>query len=276
MEILVKDDVKLKNKLKEVFGYSQFRGTQEAIIHNIIAGKNTFVIMPTGAGKSLCYQLPALVLGGTAIVISPLIALMKNQVDQLNAFGVNAQFLNSTLSKAEINKVKRETISGEVKLLYVAPESLTKEDTLEFLRKANISFVAIDEAHCISEWGHDFRPEYRRIRGIIDQLGDLPIIALTATATPKVQLDIQKNLQMDEASVFKSSFNRTNLYYEVRPKHKTKKQLIKYVKSHKGKSGIVYCLSRKKVEEIAELLKVNDVKALPYHAGLDPHVRMAN
>ena len=276
MEILEKDDVKLKSKLKEVFGYSQFRGNQEAIIRNIIDGKNTFVIMPTGAGKSLCYQLPALVLDGTAIVISPLIALMKNQVDQLNAFGVNAQFLNSTLSKSEMNKVKKETISGEVKLLYVAPESLTKEETLEFLRKANISFVAIDEAHCISEWGHDFRPEYRRIRGIIDQIGDLPIIALTATATPKVQLDIQKNLQMDEASVFKSSFNRTNLYYEVRPKHKTKKQLIKYVKSHKGKSGIVYCLSRKKVEEIAELLKVNDIRALPYHAGLDASVRMAN
>ncbi len=276
MDVLEKDEVKLKSKLKEVFGYSQFRGTQEAIIHNIIEGNNTFVIMPTGAGKSLCYQLPALILPGTAIVISPLIALMKNQVDQLTAFGVNAQFLNSTLSKSEINKVKKETISGEVKLLYVAPESLTKEDTLEFLRKANISFVAIDEAHCISEWGHDFRPEYRRIRGIIDQIGNLPIIALTATATPKVQLDIQKNLQMDEASVFKSSFNRTNLYYEVRPKHKTKKQLIKYVKKHKGKSGIVYCLSRKKVEEIAELLKVNDIKALPYHAGLDPHVRMAN
>ena len=276
MEILAKDDVKLKSKLKEVFGYSQFRGNQEAIINNILEGKNTFVIMPTGAGKSLCYQLPALMLDGTAIVISPLIALMKNQVDQLNAFGVNAQFLNSTLSKAETNRVKKETISGEVKLLYVAPESLTKEETLEFLRKAKISFVAIDEAHCISEWGHDFRPEYRRIRGIIDQIGDLPIIALTATATPKVQLDIQKNLQMDEASVFKSSFNRTNLYYEVRPKHKTKKQLIKYVKSHKGKSGIVYCLSRKKVEDIAELLRVNDIRALPYHAGLDAHICMAN
>ncbi|MBC5773948.1 DNA helicase RecQ [Pontibacter sp. KCTC 32443] len=269
-------EVNLKNKLKEVFGYSQFRGNQELIINNIINGKNTFVIMPTGAGKSLCYQLPALSLPGTAIVISPLIALMKNQVDQLNAFGVNAQFLNSTLSKSEINKVKKETLAGEVKLLYVAPESLTKEETVEFLRSSNISFVAIDEAHCISEWGHDFRPEYRRIRGIIDQIGNLPIIALTATATPKVQLDIQRNLQMDEASVFKSSFNRTNLYYEVRPKHKTKKQLIQYVKKNKGKSGVVYCLSRKKVEEIAELLRVNDVKALPYHAGLDANVRMAN
>lgn len=274
--MLVKQEVSLKGKLKEVFGYSQFRGTQEAIIHNIIKGNNTFVIMPTGAGKSLCYQLPALALPGTAIVISPLIALMKNQVDQLNAFGINAQFLNSTLTKAEMNKVKKETISGEVKLLYVAPESLTKEDTLEFLSKAKISFVAIDEAHCISEWGHDFRPEYRKIRGIIDTIGNLPIIALTATATPKVQLDIQKNLQMDDASVFKSSFNRTNLYYEVRPKHNTKKQLIQYIKKHKGKSGIIYCLSRKKVEEIAELLRVNDIKALPYHAGLDASVRMAN
>ncbi|MHA6246746.1 DNA helicase RecQ [Pontibacter sp. CAU 1760] len=272
----VKQEINLKNKLKEVFGYNQFRGNQELIINNIINGKNTFVIMPTGAGKSLCYQLPALSLPGTAIVISPLIALMKNQVDQLNAFGVNAHFLNSTLSKAEINKVKRETLAGEVKLLYVAPESLTKEDNIEFLRNSNLSFVAIDEAHCISEWGHDFRPEYRRIRGIIDQIGNLPIIALTATATPKVQLDIQRNLQMDDASVFKSSFNRTNLYYEVRPKHHTKKQLIQYVKKHKGKSGIVYCLSRKKVEEIAELLRVNDVKALPYHAGLDSQIRMAN
>ncbi|HEX8427786.1 MAG TPA: DNA helicase RecQ [Hymenobacter sp.] len=266
----------LKGKLKEVFGYGQFRGTQEAIIQNVIEGHNTFVIMPTGAGKSLCYQLPALVLPGTAIVISPLIALMKNQVDQLNAFGVNAQFLNSTLTKAEMNRVKKDVVSGEVKLLYVAPESLTKDETIDFLQKATISFVAIDEAHCISEWGHDFRPEYRRIRGIIDNIGQVPIIALTATATPKVQLDIQKNLQMDDASVFKTSFNRTNLYYEVRPKHNTKKQLIQYVKQRKGLAGIIYCLSRKKVEEIAELLKVNDVRALPYHAGLDPHVRMAN
>ncbi len=266
----------LKGKLKEVFGYGQFRGTQEAIIQNVIEGHNTFVIMPTGAGKSLCYQLPALVLPGTAIVISPLIALMKNQVDQLNAFGVNAQFLNSTLTKAEMNRVKKDVISGEVKLLYVAPESLTKDETIDFLQKATVSFVAIDEAHCISEWGHDFRPEYRRIRGIIDNIGQVPVIALTATATPKVQLDIQKNLQMDDASVFKTSFNRTNLYYEVRPKHNTKKQLIQYVKQRKGLAGIIYCLSRKKVEEIAELLKVNDVRALPYHAGLDPHVRMAN
>ncbi|AIZ64610.1 ATP-dependent DNA helicase RecQ [Hymenobacter sp. DG25B] len=274
---VVTQQADLKGKLKEVFGYGQFRGTQEAIIQNVIEGHNTFVIMPTGAGKSLCYQLPALVLPGTAIVISPLIALMKNQVDQLNAFGVNAAFLNSTLSKSEMNKVKKDVISGEVRLLYVAPESLTKDETIEFLNKATISFVAIDEAHCISEWGHDFRPEYRKIRSIIDGLGvQVPIIALTATATPKVQLDIQKNLQMDEASVFKTSFNRTNLYYEVRPKHQTKKQLIQYVKQRKGLAGIVYCLSRKKVEEIAELLRVNDVRALPYHAGLDPHVRMAN
>ncbi len=266
----------LKDKLKEVFGYGQFRGNQEAIIHNILNGKNTFVIMPTGAGKSLCYQLPAVILDGTAIVISPLIALMKNQVDQLNALGVNAYFLNSTLTKGEITKVKRETLEGKVKLLYVAPESLTKEDNINFLLKANISFAAIDEAHCISEWGHDFRPEYRRIKSIIQQLGNLPIIALTATATPKVQLDIQKNLQMEGADLFKSSFNRTNLYYEVRPKQQTKKQLIKFIKKHKGKSGIVYCLSRKKVEEIAHLLQVNDIDAAPYHAGLEAAVRMKN
>ncbi len=266
----------LKDKLKEVFGYGQFRGNQEAIIHNILNGKNTFVIMPTGAGKSLCYQLPAVILDGTAIVISPLIALMKNQVDQLNALGVSAYFLNSTLTKGEITKVKRETLEGKVKLLYVAPESLTKEENINFLHKANISFAAIDEAHCISEWGHDFRPEYRRIKSIIQQLGNLPIIALTATATPKVQLDIQKNLQMEGADLFKSSFNRTNLYYEVRPKQQTKKQLIKFIKKHKGKSGIVYCLSRKKVEEVAHLLQVNDIDAAPYHAGLEAAIRMKN
>ncbi len=266
----------LKESLKSVFGYTQFRGNQEAIIKNVFAKKNTFVIMPTGAGKSLCYQLPAVVLEGTAIVISPLIALMKNQVDQLNALGVNAQFLNSTLSKAEITKVKKETLSGEVKLLYVAPESLTKEENINFLKNAKISFVAIDEAHCISEWGHDFRPEYRKIKSIIDQIGNFPIIALTATATPKVQLDIQKNLQMEDADIFISSFNRPNLHYEVKPKINTRKQLIKFIKQHKGKSGIVYCLSRKKVEEIAEFLKVNDIKALPYHAGLDAEVRMHN
>ena len=266
----------LKDKLKEVFGYGHFRGTQEAIIHNILNGKNTFVIMPTGAGKSLCYQLPAVMMDGTAIVISPLIALMKNQVDQLNALGVNARFLNSTLTKAEMTRVKNDALAGKVKLLYVAPESLTKEDNVDFLRKAKISFAAIDEAHCISEWGHDFRPEYRRIKSIIQQLGEMPVIALTATATPKVQLDIQKNLQMEDADVFKSSFNRTNLYYEVRPKQNTKKQLIKFIKNHKGKSGIVYCLSRKKVEEIANFLKINDINAAPYHAGLESAVRMKN
>ncbi|MGF1635795.1 MAG: DNA helicase RecQ [Cyclobacteriaceae bacterium] len=267
---------KVKEKLKEVFGFSQFRGTQEKIIANIMSGRNTFVIMPTGAGKSLCYQLPALIKEGTAIVISPLIALMKNQVDQMNAFGINAKFLNSTLSKAEITRVKKETLEGHVKLLYVAPESLTKEDNVNFLKQATISFVAIDEAHCISEWGHDFRPEYRRIKPIIAQIGDIPIIALTATATPKVQIDIQKNLQMEDADIFKSSFNRENLYYEVRPKQHTKKHLIKFIKDNKGKSGIIYCLSRKKVEEIAELLKVNDIKAAPYHAGLESAERMKN
>ncbi|MBD2701100.1 DNA helicase RecQ [Spirosoma sp. BT702] len=266
----------LKERLKEIFGYGQFRGEQEAIIYSIMAGRNTFVIMPTGAGKSLCYQLPAIVSDGTAVVISPLIALMKNQVDQLNAFGINAQFLNSTLSKAEMNKVKKDTLNSSLKLLYIAPESLTKEENLDFLKKANISFVAIDEAHCISEWGHDFRPEYRKIRGIVDNIGNLPVIALTATATPKVQQDIQKNLQMEDANLYKSSFNRKNLYYEIKPKVDAKKQLIKYVKQNKGKSGIVYCLSRKTVEEIAELLSVNDIKALPYHAGLDPQTRMHN
>lgn len=266
----------LKERLKEIFGYNQFRGDQEAIIHSILSGYNTFVIMPTGAGKSLCYQLPAIVSEGTAVVISPLIALMKNQVDQLNAFGINAQFLNSTLSKTEMNRVKRDTLNGTLKLLYIAPESLTKEENLDFLKKANISFVAIDEAHCISEWGHDFRPEYRKIRGIVDNIGNLPVIALTATATPKVQQDIQKNLQMEDAHLYKTSFNRKNLYYEIKPKVDAKKQLIKYVKQHKGKSGIIYCLSRKTVEEIAELLSVNDVKALPYHAGLDPQTRMHN
>ena len=265
-----------KETLKEVFGYSQFRGEQEKIINNVLSGRNTFVIMPTGAGKSMCYQLPAISMSGTAIVISPLIALMKNQVDQLQALGVEAHFLNSTLSKAESTRVKKETLSGKVKLLYVAPESLTKEDNINFLSESNISFVAIDEAHCISEWGHDFRPEYRKIKSIIERLGNLPIIALTATATPKVRLDIQKNLRMEEADVFISSFHRKNLYYEVSPKVNTKKQLVKFIKTHKGQSGIIYCLSRKKVEEIAEFLKVNDVNALPYHAGMDSSVRMRN
>lgn len=272
-------DKTVKENLKRIFGFNQFRGNQETIVENILRGKNTFVIMPTGAGKSLCYQLPAVIKEGTSIVISPLIALMKNQVDQLNAFGISAYFLNSTLSKSETNKVKKEVLSGRAKLLYVAPESLTKEENILFLKEANLSFVAIDEAHCISEWGHDFRPEYRKIKSIIAQIGpQLPIIALTATATPKVQQDIQRNLQMEEADLFKSSFNRPNLYYEIRPKVKneTKKQVIKYIKTQKGKSGIIYCLSRKKVEEIAELLTVNGINAAPYHAGLDSNVRIKN
>ncbi|WP_338398056.1 DNA helicase RecQ [Persicobacter psychrovividus] len=267
---------KITDKLKEVFGYDQFRGNQEVIIKNLLNGNNTFVIMPTGAGKSLCYQLPALLLDGTAIVISPLIALMKNQVDQLNALGVSAYMLNSTLTKGEMNKVKKKVLEGEARLLYVAPESLTKEENVAFLKEAKISFVAIDEAHCISEWGHDFRPEYRRIRTIITQFGDLPIIALTATATPKVQLDIQRNLGLEEANLFKSSFNRENLYYEVRPKKGIDKQLIKFILDHKGQAGIIYCLSRKKVEEVANLLKVNGIKAAPYHAGLESGMRVKN
>ncbi len=274
--MLVEEKDALRERLKEVFGYSQFRGNQEIIIRNLLEGRNTFVIMPTGAGKSLCYQLPAMMLDGLAIVISPLIALMKNQVDQMNAYGVNARFLNSTLSKGEITRLKKDCMNGNVKLLYVAPESLTKDETMEFLKKVNVDFVAIDEAHCISEWGHDFRPEYRRIKSMIQILGDKPVIALTATATPKVQIDIQKNLQMEEADVFVSSFNRKNLYYEVRPKKETKKQLIKFLKDNKGKSGIIYCLSRKKVEEIAQLLNVNGFNAAPYHAGLDPDVRFKN
>ncbi len=275
--MIVDQQINLKAQLKEYFGYSQFRGNQEVVIRNILDRKNTFVIMPTGAGKSLCYQLPAIIQPGVAVVISPLIALMKNQVDQLNAFNINAQFLNSTLTKTEINRVRKETLAGKVKLLYVAPESLTKEENIKFLKEANVQFVAVDEAHCISEWGHDFRPEYRKIKSIIALLGDhVPVIALTATATPKVQIDIQKNLQMEEADVFLSSFNRENLYYEVRPKKQAKKQLIQFIKQHKNKSGIIYCLSRKKVEEIAEFLCVNDIKAAPYHAGLDAGVRMHN
>jgi ATP-dependent DNA helicase RecQ len=268
---------KVKADLKKIFGFSQFRGNQEFIVDNLLNQRNTFVIMPTGAGKSLCYQLPAVVQEGTAIVISPLIALMKNQVDQLNAVGINAHFLNSTLTKSEANKVKSEVLKKKTKLLYVAPESLTKEENVAFLKEAHLSFVAIDEAHCISEWGHDFRPEYRKIKSIIAQIAPhLPIIALTATATPKVQQDIQRNLQMEEADLFKSSFNRDNLFYEVRPKLKneSKKSLIKFIKQHKGKSGIIYCLSRKKVEEIAGLLKVNQINAAPYHAGLDSAIRI--
>ena len=274
--MLVEQDDKLRVALKEIFGFDKYRGNQEEIIKSIYNGNDTFVIMPTGAGKSLCYQLPAVVLNGTAIIISPLIALMKNQVDQMQAFGIDARFLNSTLSKTEARKVKEDTLSGKVKLLYVAPESLTKDENVEFLKQANISFVAVDEAHCISEWGHDFRPEYRRIKTIVHELGAHPIIALTATATPKVQQDIMKNLEMETSGVYKSSFNRDNLYYEVRPKQDIKKQLIKFLKAQNGKSGIIYCLSRKKVEEIAELLKVNDIRAAPYHAGLDSKERMKN
>ncbi len=266
----------LNEYLQKFFGFDSFKGQQEAIITSLLEGKDTFVIMPTGGGKSLCYQLPALVSEGTAIVISPLIALMKNQVDALRNFGNEdgiAHFLNSSLSKAEIATVKQDIKAGKTKLLYVAPESLTKEDNVAFFNEIKISFFAIDEAHCISEWGHDFRPEYRRLRPIIEQIGKVPIIALTATATPKVQQDIQKNLGMTAANLFKSSFNRSNLYYEVRPKQNVIKEIIKYIKSQQGKSGIVYCLSRKKVEELAETLRVNGVKAAPYHAGLEAKER---
>jgi ATP-dependent DNA helicase RecQ len=267
----------LFDNLQNFFGFDNFKGEQEAIITNILAGNDTFVIMPTGGGKSMCYQLPALMSEGTAIVISPLIALMKNQVDQLRAFGGSdsiAHFLNSSLTKSEITRVKDDVLAGKTKLLYVAPESLTKQENIDFLRLIHISFVSVDEAHCISEWGHDFRPEYRKIRQVISNIGDnIPIIALTATATPKVQHDIQKNLQMNNATVFKSSFNRSNLFYEVRPKRNVLKEIIKFVKQNSGKSGIIYCLSRKKVEEVAEALTLNGVRALPYHAGLDAKVR---
>lgn len=266
----------LTDELKKYFGFDKFKGQQEEIITSILEGKDTFVIMPTGGGKSLCYQLPALISEGTAIIVSPLIALMKNQVDAIRNYGTDdgiAHFMNSSLTKAEILQVKKDITSGKTKLLYVAPESLTKEENVAFLREIQISFFAIDEAHCISEWGHDFRPEYRRLRPIIEAIGQVPIIALTATATPKVQQDILKNLGMTEASVFKSSFNRSNLYYEVRPKVNVIKEVIRFIKKHEGKSGIVYCLSRKKVEELAESLKVNGIKALPYHAGLDASTR---
>lgn len=270
------ESVTLIDQLQKFFGFNKFKGHQEAIINSVLDRKDTFVIMPTGGGKSLCYQLPALISEGTAIVVSPLIALMKNQVDAIRNFGTDdgiAHFLNSSLTKAEILQVKKDIVSGKTKLLYVAPESLTKEDNIAFLRDINISFFAIDEAHCISEWGHDFRPEYRRLRPIIEAIGTVPIIALTATATPKVQQDILKNLGMSEAATYKSSFNRANLFYEVRPKVNVVKEVIKYVKKNTGKSGIIYCLSRKKVEELAETLQVNGVKALPYHAGLDAQTR---
>jgi len=262
--------------LKKFFGFKQFKGDQQAVISTLLEGNDVFVIMPTGGGKSLCYQLPAVMCKGTAIVISPLIALMKNQVDAIRGFsehGGIAHFLNSSLTKTEITNVKSDIMAGKTKLLYVAPESLTKQENIEFFQQIKISFFAIDEAHCISEWGHDFRPEYRRLRDIIEAIDRVPIVALTATATPKVQQDIQKNLGMTQAKVFKASFNRANLYYEVRPKTNVNKEIIRFVRKHPGKSGIVYCLSRKKVEELAETLQVNGIKALAYHAGMDAATR---
>ncbi len=271
---------RLYDALKTHFGFDKFKGNQEAIMTSLLEGRDTFVLMPTGGGKSLCYQLPALLMDGTAIIISPLIALMKNQVDAMRNFSEDdniAHFLNSSLNKNAIDQVKSDIISGKTKLLYVAPESLTKEENIEFLKTVPISFYAIDEAHCISEWGHDFRPEYRRIRPIINEIGTRPVIALTATATPKVQHDIQKNLGMQDANIFKSSFNRQNLYYEIRQKSQnTDRDIIKYIKSQEGKSGIIYCLSRKKVEDLAEMLQVNNIKALAYHAGMDSATRSEN
>ena len=274
------DSALLHEKLKEFFGFDSFKADQEKIIRHLTEGNNAFVLMPTGGGKSLCYQLPALVMEGTAIVISPLIALMKNQVDAIRGFvsgndGI-AHFLNSSLSRVQIAEVRKDLMSGATKLLYVAPESLTKAENVAMLKEIKISFYAIDEAHCISEWGHDFRPEYRRIRNIIEEIGVSPIIALTATATPKVQSDIIKNLGMTDAVVFKSSFNRPNLYYEIRDKSDPKRDIIKFIRQNPGKSGIIYCLSRKKVEELAELLNINGIKAAPYHAGLDAKTRAEN
>jgi|TARA_R110000737_G_scaffold353481_1_gene405961 ATP-dependent DNA helicase RecQ len=266
----------LKVALRKFFGFDSFKGSQEDIITNILNRKNTFVIMPTGGGKSLCYQLPALLSEGTAIIVSPLIALMKNQVDAIRGVSEEegiAHVLNSSLTKTEITRVKKDIVDGVTKMLFVAPESLTKQENIDFLTSVNVSFFAIDEAHCISEWGHDFRPEYRRLREIFEKISDVPIIALTATATPKVQHDIQKNLNMLDATVYKMSFNRDNLYYEIRPKRDVEKEIIRYIRGMEGKSGIIYCLSRKKVEEIAELLQVNGISALPYHAGLDANTR---
>ena len=271
--------IDLKEALKNHFGFEGFKDEQEKIIRTLLSGDDVFVIMPTGGGKSLCYQLPALIKGGTAIIISPLIALMKNQVDAIRSLGGDniAHFLNSSLNKTEITAVKQDITDGKTKLLYIAPETLKKDETLDFLKSINISFVAVDEAHCISEWGHDFRPEYRRIKAMIKEIKDVPVMALTATATPKVQQDIQKNLQMLDATVFKSSFNRDNLYYEVRSKGKkgeAMKDIVSYIKQRmNNKSGIIYCLSRKKVEEIASILQANGIKALPYHAGLDAKMR---
>ncbi len=270
----------LHEQLKTFFGFSSFKGDQEEIIKHLMEGNDSFVLMPTGGGKSLCYQLPALLMDGTAIIISPLIALMKNQVDAIRGFVDEkdkiAHFLNSSLNKGQMQEVRDDLLSGQTKLLYVAPESLTKEDNINLLKQIKISFYAVDEAHCISEWGHDFRPEYRRIYPIVQEIGKAPVIALTATATPKVQSDIQKNLGMLNARVFKSSFNRPNLYYEIRPKVNTDREIIKYIKNNPGKTGIIYCLSRKKVEDVAELLGVNGIRALPYHAGLDATTRAAN
>ena len=274
------DSSVLHAKLKEFFGFDSFKADQERIIKHLVDKNNAFVLMPTGGGKSLCYQLPALVMEGTAIVISPLIALMKNQVDAIRGFVAGndgiAHFLNSSLNKAQIAEVRKDLLSGATKLLYVAPESLTKAENVAMLKEIKISFYAVDEAHCISEWGHDFRPEYRRIRNIVEEIGLAPIIALTATATPKVQSDILKNLGMPDATVFKSSFNRPNLYYEIRDKSDPKRDIIKYIRQNPGKSGIIYCLSRKKVEELAELLNINGIKAAPYHAGLDAKTRADN
>ena len=271
------DKINLTAELKRYFGFDAFKGDQEAIIKNVLRGKDTFVLMPTGGGKSLCYQLPALLMEGTAIVISPLIALMKNQVDAVRMVSDNddvAHFLNSSLSKAQVDAVRQGVMSGRTKLLYVAPESLTKEESVEFLSGVKISFYAVDEAHCISEWGHDFRPEYRRIRPLVNQIGVAPVIALTATATDKVRGDIKKSLGIMDAVEFKSSFNRPNLYYEVRPKTaNVEKDIIRFILQHKGKSGIIYCLSRKKVEELAEVLRANNINARAYHAGMDSQVR---
>ena len=277
---MIPDSATIHRTLKEFFGYDGFKSDQEKIINHLVGGGDAFVLMPTGGGKSLCYQLPAMVMEGTAIVISPLIALMKNQVDAIRGFVSGnesiAHFLNSSLSRQQIDEVRADLISGKTKILYVAPESLTKEDNVSLLREITISFYAVDEAHCISEWGHDFRPEYRRIRALVDEIGRAPIIALTATATLKVQSDILKNLGIPDAAVFKSSFNRPNLYYEVRDKVDAEKDIIKYIRNNPGKSGIIYCLSRKKVEEMAELLCINGIQALPYHAGLDSKVRAEN
>jgi ATP-dependent DNA helicase RecQ len=273
----MKQNIDLHKALKKYFGFDHFKPGQEEIIRSLLEGKDVFVLMPTGGGKSMCYQLPALLMEGTAIIISPLIALMKNQVDAIRQTSEEdsvAHFINSSLNKSAIDKVKSDIQNGVTKLLYVAPESLTKEDNIEFLKNINISFYAVDEAHCISEWGHDFRPEYRKIRPIINQIHPAPVIALTATATEKVRMDIKKSLCLTDVVEFKSSFNRANLYYEVRPKTQNiDKDIIKFIKQHPGRSGIVYCLSRKKVEELAEVLRTNEIKAQAYHAGMDAATR---